>query len=134
MGTADESIRQDARHIRLVLARDVKFFNDTGSANTLNAALGVILLELGLGESVARLDGGALMRNQAYHDPTVMNRKLLQHASLRIGFYGGTRLRDIVTGCLTGEWRGSSIVHQLPDVVMCLMSIAMVLSEEEAQP
>ncbi|KAH8664872.1 hypothetical protein BGZ61DRAFT_462476 [Ilyonectria robusta] len=97
-------------------------------------ALGVILLELGLGESVARLDGGALMRNQAYHDPTVMNRKLLQHASLRIGFYGGTRLRDIVTGCLTGEWRGSSIVHQLPDVVMCLMSIAMVLSEEEAQP
>jgi len=69
-----------------------------------NKALGVILLELGLWERVDQLDKGAVLAPGVAVDPWAVHQRIMKHASRRLGFYAGERYRDVVVGCLSGEW------------------------------
>jgi hypothetical protein len=62
----------------------------------------VILLEIGLWERVDSFDKGALL-NMHPPNPDTVQRRLLKHASQRLGFYAGERYQKAVTRCLSGD-------------------------------
>ncbi|KAF5701480.1 kinase-like (PK-like) [Fusarium mundagurra] len=66
---------------------------------------GVILLEIGLWSRADQLDNGALVASNMAHNTVAVQNKLLKHAHVRLGFYAGDTYRDIVVGCLTGQFR-----------------------------
>ncbi|KAH9207473.1 hypothetical protein DL95DRAFT_374293 [Leptodontidium sp. 2 PMI_412] len=71
-------------------------------------ALGTMLLEIGLWESLSQLDAGALLKPAA--NSTVLETaeatqsRLLKHAKRRLGFYTGERYQGVVVKCLQGDF------------------------------
>ena len=90
------------------------------------AALGVILLEIGLRSRADELDNGYLIKNVASHPKGVKDR-LLRHADLRVGFFAGDGYREAVLGCLTGAMMNVPIEEACPAVVKRLGEAASCL-------
>lgn len=51
------------------------------------------------------------------HNPVAVQNKLLKHAQVRLGFYVGDAYRDAVVGCLTGQFRETTIVEAFDGIV-----------------
>ncbi|KAG7001514.1 hypothetical protein G7Y79_00031g066290 [Physcia stellaris] len=69
-------------------------------------AFGVILLEIGLWESIESLDKGKLL-SDAHPDPVESKRVLMKHANLTLGFRAGERYQQIVLKCLDGGFEAT---------------------------
>lgn len=71
-------------------------------------ALGVMLLEIGLWESLSHLDGGALLTpptdTTISETATATRTRLLKHAKRRLAFYAGERYQGVVLTCLEGSF------------------------------
>ncbi|KAH7346177.1 hypothetical protein BKA65DRAFT_594740 [Rhexocercosporidium sp. MPI-PUGE-AT-0058] len=71
-------------------------------------ALGTILLEIGVWESLSQLDAGALLKPAA--NSTILETaeatqsRLLKHTRRRLGFYTGEKYQAVVVKCLQGDF------------------------------
>lgn len=90
------------------------------------AALGVMLLEIGLWSRADQPDNGYLIKNLA-SDPEGVKNRLLRHADLRVGFCAGDGYREAVLGCLTGAMNDAHIEGAFPNVVKKLKTTASCL-------
>ncbi|KAL1874769.1 hypothetical protein VTK73DRAFT_188 [Phialemonium thermophilum] len=91
-------------------------------------ALGVILLEIGLWERVDTLDRGLLVSPAMAADRMAVYNRLVKHAEERLGFYAGSKYRDIVVGCLTGTCKGGlPVTEAFPEIVETLKKVAAEL-------
>ncbi len=74
----------------------------------MSLALGTILLEIGLWESLSQLDGGALLNPAANSTITetaeATQARLLKHANRRLAFYTGQKYQKVVITCLEGSF------------------------------
>lgn len=72
------------------------------------AALGAMLLEIGLWESLSQLDGSALLTPPANstirETAEATQARLLKHAKRRLGFYTGEKYQRVVINCLQGSF------------------------------
>ncbi|PQE33835.1 Serine threonine kinase protein [Rutstroemia sp. NJR-2017a WRK4] len=70
-------------------------------------ALGTILLEIGVWESLSHLDGGALLNlpsnSTVPETAEATQTRLLKHANRRLGFYTGEKYQNVVLTCLQGS-------------------------------
>ncbi|PQE17504.1 HET-s domain protein [Rutstroemia sp. NJR-2017a BBW] len=70
-------------------------------------ALGTILLEIGVWESLSHLDGGALLNlpsnSTVPETAKATQTRLLKHANRRLGFYTGAKYQNVVLTCLQGS-------------------------------
>lgn len=71
-------------------------------------ALGTMLLEIGLWESITQLDGGALLNpapNSSIPETAeATQNRLLKHAKRRIPFHAGEKYQQVVLRCLQGAF------------------------------
>ncbi|KAG4433090.1 hypothetical protein IFR05_011430 [Cadophora sp. M221] len=71
-------------------------------------ALGTMLLEIGLWESLSQLDAGALLKPAAnsmiLETAEATQSRLLKHAKRRLAFYTGERYQAVVVKCLQGDF------------------------------
>ncbi len=79
-----------------------------------------MLLEIGLWSRADQLDKGALVAASMAQNPSAVQKKLLKHAQVRLGFYAGDAFRDAVVDCLTGQFRETNIVEAFSRIVEAL--------------
>lgn len=97
-------------------------------ADSILAALGVLLLEIGLWARVSELCRWDSISPAQAPSPGAVQQQLLKYASRRLGFYAGARYRDVAVACLSGAWEDGSVVESFGSLVGVLEQVGKGLS------